>query len=141
MERIAADFHVRIGRLDRAQSFRHPALGQFGHDGVRQQPLAAREPVAQAFEHGPHDGRDAGQDEDVLHLEAGRPADRVLDQVGALRRVRHAQARRVQLAGFVVALENPVRLRVEVSGRPKALATAAPVMSSWVGPIPPVVKT
>ncbi len=30
---------------------------------------------------------------------------------------------------------------VHIDATPKALATASAVMSSWVGPMPPVVKT
>ena len=65
-------------------------------------------------------------------------------RLGALGNARHAQARLVRLAPDLLEMreQDLDRLRDDDrSSTPKALATASAVMSSWVGPMPPVVKT
>ena len=86
---------------------------------------------------------DAGHDDDVAEHEAGRDRDRVLDQLGAVGNARHAQARRRQLhAAALEALAQEQRpLGWTSMPTPNALATQSAVMSSWVGPMPPVVNT
>ena len=57
-------------------------------------------------------------------------------------RVGHLHARRVDLLGRIVGEQPALGLGVAPdSGAPNALATQAEVMSSWVGPMPPVVNT
>ncbi len=67
----------------------------------------------QALEHRLHDRRDAGQDVDVLDLEAGRAGNRVLDQAGALGSMGHAQACLGQALRTVVVQQHLVRFGME----------------------------
>ncbi len=92
-----------------------------------------------------HDARHAGHDMDIADGEAGRDRDGVVDQRGAARQGRHALAGRVEVAGRGAAgIVAAIRARVSACGShgtPKAAATHSLVMSSCVGPMPPVVKT
>ena len=80
---------------------------------------------------------------DIADPEARRGGDGVDDELGALRDARHAQPRLVRLDAALLParLEHGARLRLIGSATPKALATQSAVMSSCVGPMPPVVKT
>ena len=55
--------------------------------------------------------------------------------------LRHAQPRLVQLARRVMAFEEALRLGMDDQLDAERLGDRCEVMSSWVGPIPPVVKT
>ena len=77
-------------------------------------------------------------------MKPGAPDTWFDHELGAVGNARHAQARLVQLdaARLVVRLHDRQRARGSTSmPTPNALATQSAVMSSWVGPMPPVVKT
>ena len=80
----------------------------------------------------------------LLDPEAGRARDLVLHQRGAVRDARHAHARLVELAadlGHAFLQDARPLPGDDSSGTPNALATHSAVMSSCVGPMPPVVNT
>jgi hypothetical protein len=69
-------------------------------------------------------------------------ADRVFDQRGPDRDFGHLETRLGQLGiGRIIAAKLAAGLFVPSRATPKAFATQPAVMSSWVGPMPPVVKT
>ena len=78
---------------------------------------------------------------DIAERESRRLRDRILDQLRALRNPRHAEPRFVELGPCGMRSRRIATARGSTSiGTPKALAIESAVMSSWVGPIPPVVK-
>jgi hypothetical protein len=88
-------------------------------------------------------GRHAGHDMHVAEREARRGGDRIVDQGRAIRNARHAQAGGVHLhpLSVVMSLKDGARVVANIKRAPIASATASAVMSSWVGPMPPEVKS
>ena len=76
-------------------------------------------------------------------LKPGRDRHLVVHQLGAGRNAGHAHARLVHLdAGLRDALDHDrERARSYVDADAERLGDESAVMSSWVGPMPPVVKT
>jgi hypothetical protein len=70
----------------------------------------------------------------------GAPGSGILDQLGALGHPRHAQPRLGEAAALrIIGFERRARLGWTTPAR-RAAAIASTVMSSWVGPMPPVVN-
>ena len=83
-----------------------------------------------------------GEDEDVAEADARRARHPVLDQLRAFGHARHPQPRLGEpAAARVIGFERSARaLGWTTTATPSAAAIASTVMSSWVGPMPPVVN-
>ena len=93
-------------------------------------------------EHRLEDCRHARHHMDVADPEARRDGNRIVDVLGAARHARHALARvgELHLALGIVRGEQGSAFASYSHGTPNALATESAVMSSCVGPMPPVVN-
>ncbi len=84
----------------------------------------------------------AGHHRDVADDEAGSDGDRVVDMGRAFRHSRHALTRvgEGQVARFEIGVEESVRALSRNRMDSEGSGVESAVMSSWVGPMPPVVK-
>ena len=89
----------------------------------------------------PEELRHAGQQVDVVHRQHGEPGARLGQQHGALGRVRQPQRLGRHLRSARAGVMSSTISGSRTTGRPMASATARTVTSSWVGPMPPLVKT
>ena len=131
-----------MGGGDRGERVAVPALGNPArfdrldlHGGARLHRLDGE------VEHRLHDGRDPGNHIDIADAKPRRNRDRVLDQLRSGRDAGHAPPRRRQIARRIALKHGGDNARVFADRDPNARATASAVISSWVGPMPPVVTT
>ena len=141
---IAADRDRRVRLGDRAQRAGDGALGAHHAEGLGEERPPAGQPRQQARDHRLEDRRDAGHHVHVAEAEARGLRHRVVDQRRRRRGCAPCAAApgSARPRGWRSCEARMARASSRTSiATPKAAATESAVMSSWVGPMPPEVKT
>ena len=125
-EWIAADRNLRIGLGDGAELAADVAFTCIGADGLREHAHPSLQLGRYLVQHGLHDRRHAGHDDDVFDPHAGRTRNLIEDEIGTFGNARHPQACLVHLGtgGRKTLVQDGKRARVDVDRYAERLGDA-----------------